>query len=161
MEAAYQRAKQSVDEFLKQCAIVNRHLTLHYRLALKTKAEPAAGKPEITAVTYHRAVKKMQKIPDEILPHPHGVELGLLMQMLKDTESRRTVRSALASTTPFGVQTSACINSAIKVFCRLHALTGWGYAPGSFNCHFGGDGQNSPRLTTSIPTSDFQCTGLE
>ena len=96
MEAAYQRAKQSVDEFLKQCAIVNPHLTLHYRLALQTKAEPAAGKPEITAITYHRAVTEMPKIPDEILPHPHGVELGLLMQMLKDTESR-TVRSALSS----------------------------------------------------------------
>jgi DNA topoisomerase-6 subunit B len=120
MEAAYQRAKQSVDEFLKQCAIVNPHLTLHYRLALQTKAEPAAGKPEpaakslpskkpapaqpvapaatpgVTAVTYHRAVKEMPKIPDEILPHPHGVELGLLMQMLKDTESR-TVRSALSN----------------------------------------------------------------
>ena len=96
MEAAYQRAKQSVDEFLKQCAIVNPHLTLHYRLALQTKAEAAAGKPEITAITYRRAVTEMPKIPDEILPHPHGVELGLLMQMLKDTESR-TVRAALAN----------------------------------------------------------------
>jgi DNA topoisomerase-6 subunit B len=95
MEAAYQRAKQSVDEFLKQCAIVNPHLTLHYRLTLQTKVEPTGTKPETTAVTYHRAVKVMPKIPDEILPHPHGVELGLLMQMLKDTESR-TVRSALA-----------------------------------------------------------------
>jgi DNA topoisomerase-6 subunit B len=101
MEAAYQRAKQSVDEFLKQCAIVNPHLTLHYRLALQAKPDNSSGKSEISnlksqsAVTYHRAVKVMPKIPDEILPHPHGVELGLLMQMLKDTESR-TVRSALA-----------------------------------------------------------------
>jgi len=123
MEAAYQRARQSVDEFLKQCAIVNPHLTLHYRLALQTKTEPAsaslapaaqtpppttsskkakgkavapapAPKPGVSGVTYHRAVKVMPKIPDEILPHPHGVELGWLMQMLKDTESR-TVRSAL------------------------------------------------------------------
>jgi DNA topoisomerase VI subunit B len=103
MEAAYQRGKQSVDEFVKQCAIVNPHLTLHFRLALQTKAEPASGKTEtaipkspITSITYHRAVKVMPKIPDEILPHPHGVELGLLMQMLKDTESR-TVRSALSN----------------------------------------------------------------
>jgi DNA topoisomerase-6 subunit B len=119
MEAAYQRGKQSVDEFVKQCAIVNPHLTLHYRLALQANTEPANGKPGpaakppparkpapappvapvtkpgVTAITYHRAVKVMPKIPDEILPHPHGVELGLLMQMLKDTESR-TVRSALA-----------------------------------------------------------------
>ncbi len=123
MEAAYQRGKQSVDEFVKQCAIVNPHLTLHYSLKLQSKPEtgnrgggnlkPETGnlkaeaepkpsefqvsglKSQVSAVTYHRAVKAMPKIPDEILPHPHGVELGMLMQMLKDTESR-TVRSALA-----------------------------------------------------------------
>jgi DNA topoisomerase-6 subunit B len=100
MEAAYQRGRQSVDEFLKQCAIVNPHLTLHYRLLLRAKADTAgaadapAAPPEIR-VTYPRAVKGIPKIPDEILPHPHGVELGLLMQMLKDTASR-TLRSALA-----------------------------------------------------------------
>ena len=32
----------------------------------------------------------------EIKPHPHGVELGLLMQMLKDTHAR-TLRAALSS----------------------------------------------------------------
>ena len=111
MEAAYQRGKQSVDEFVKQCAIVNPHLTLHYRLKQAAKPETGNLKPETKkaevsetqvsglksqiSVTYHRAIKEMPKIPDEILPHPHGVELGMLMQMLKDTESR-TVRSALS-----------------------------------------------------------------
>ena len=129
MEAAYQRGKQSVDEFVKQCAIVNPHLSLHYSLKLiqkvesgKLKAESTKTKVEsekcqgesgvsakemaasfplstldfqLSSVTYPRAIKLMPKIPDEILPHPHGVELGMLMQMLKDTESR-TVRSALS-----------------------------------------------------------------
>ena len=111
MEAAYQRGKQSVDEFVKQCAIVNPHLTLHYQLKLLQKEVPREGTRPTTAtvgpvpapgvntaevcVTYPRAIKLMPKIPDEILPHPHGVELGMLMQMLKDTESR-TVRSALS-----------------------------------------------------------------
>ncbi len=107
MEAQYQRGKQSVDEFIKQCAIVNPHLTLHYRLALKGKSEdphPKSGtKPDEaqtpslqTCLTFPRALKAMPKIPNEIMPHPHGVELGMLMQMLKDSEAR-TVRSALAS----------------------------------------------------------------
>jgi DNA topoisomerase-6 subunit B len=114
MEAAYQRGKQSVDEFVKQCAIVNPHLSLHYRMTLLTKAESGKQKAEAKgesvpaassainpplstiSISYIRAIKVMPKIPDEILPHPHGVELGLLMQMLKDTESR-TVRSALSS----------------------------------------------------------------
>ncbi len=100
MEAQYQRGKQSVDEFIKQCAIVNPHLTLHYRLALKAKADASASPephppPEVAGLTYARALRDMPKIPSEIMPHPHGVELGMLMQMLKDTESR-TVRSALA-----------------------------------------------------------------
>jgi len=127
MEAAYQRGRQSVDEFVKQCAIVNPHLTLHYRLTLLTKAEkegttapatPASGlksqasapltpvsgfrvqgsgfSSQVSAVTYLRAVKDMPEIPQEIMPHPHGVELGLLMQMLKDSTSR-TLRAALAN----------------------------------------------------------------
>ncbi len=99
MEAAYVRGKLSVDEFLKQCAIVNPHLTLHYAVTLK---KPAKGETETDAttdaftMTFPRAVRKLPPPSIEIMPHPHGVELGMLMQMLKDTESR-TVRSALAA----------------------------------------------------------------
>ncbi|HEY8240199.1 MAG TPA: DNA topoisomerase VI subunit B, partial [Kiritimatiellia bacterium] len=107
MEAAYQRGRQSVDEFVKQCAIVNPHLTIHYRLTLKQKSEtgdPKSEKPATSnqqpataaAVTYHRATKQVPPPAAEIMPHPHGVELGMLMQMLKDSESR-TLRGALAT----------------------------------------------------------------
>ena len=99
LEAAYQRGRQSVDEFIKQCAIVNPHLTLHYSLKLAPKPDtrnPSEVSGVGCRVTYPRANKELPRIPDEILPHPHGVELGLLMQMLKDTESR-TVKGALAS----------------------------------------------------------------
>ena len=99
MEAAYVRGKLSVDEFLKQCAIVNPHLTLHYEVKLKkpVKGETDGEAPvESIRQTFHRGVKKLPPPSIEIMPHPHGVELGMLMQMLKDTESR-TLRSALAS----------------------------------------------------------------
>ena len=103
MEAQYQRGKQSVDEFVKQCAIVNPHLTLHYRIKLVGRGVPSApdGKglpslPTEQTITFPRALKDMPKIPNEIMPHPHGVELGMLMQMLKDAEAR-TLRSALSS----------------------------------------------------------------
>jgi DNA topoisomerase-6 subunit B len=46
--------------------------------------------------SFLRGVKTLPPPSIEIMPHPHGVELGMLMQMLKDTESR-TVRSALAT----------------------------------------------------------------
>lgn len=47
-------------------------------------------------VTYVRAVNKLPAPPSEIKPHPHGVELGVLMQMLKDSTSR-TLRSSLTT----------------------------------------------------------------
>jgi len=121
MEAAYIRGRLSVDEFVKQCAVVNPHLQLHYRIRLTKQAEkdddvgqpakedsaptsadasaaPAAGQPpEVEApwITFERATKAMPHPPAEIKPHPHGVELGMLIQMLKNTPAR-TVRAALS-----------------------------------------------------------------
>ncbi len=116
MEAAYIRGKLSVDEYLKQCAIVNPHLALHYRIRLSApapdeetntspkksavgKSEPATSAetlPEDAApwITFARASTQIPKQPTEIKPHPHGIELGMLMQMLKDTQCR-TLKSAL------------------------------------------------------------------
>ncbi len=105
MEAAYVRGRLSVDEYLKQCAIVNPHLQLHYRLALIKKEEPQTDEKkekkagpsfDETRMSFFRAVNKLPEPPTEIKPHPHGVELGILMQMLKDS-SARTLRSALTT----------------------------------------------------------------
>lgn len=99
MEATYIRGRLSVDEFLKQCAITNPHLQLYYRVLLLRDFPEGMpeGEEEIEAPwkTYFRGVKELPKIPNEIKPHPHGVELGVLMQMLKDTPSR-TLRGALS-----------------------------------------------------------------
>jgi DNA topoisomerase VI subunit B len=120
MEAMYVRGRLSVDEFLKQCAIVNPHLELHYRIVLqpkKAQEAAAAAKPSRKSAaraaeegeeagpddiagggawqSFHRASKEMPHPPTEIKPHPHGVELGMLMQMLKNTDAR-TLRSALS-----------------------------------------------------------------
>jgi len=110
MEAAYVRGRLSVDEYLKQCAIVNPHLELHVRIQLLTKeaaagnggaeggdgAAGAASEPAPAAgwTTFRRGVAELPPPSVEIRPHPHGVELGLLMQMLKNTRAR-TLRAAL------------------------------------------------------------------
>ncbi|MDD5482314.1 MAG: DNA topoisomerase VI subunit B [Kiritimatiellae bacterium] len=97
MEAAYARGKLSVDEYLKQCAIVNPHLQLHYRISA---AEPGKEKDvpgeKGTApwTTFARATHKTPVQPFEIKPHPHGVELGMLIQMLKDTP-HKSLKAAL------------------------------------------------------------------
>jgi len=62
--------------YLKQTAIANPHLTLHY-------TDPLGEK-----VTYERSTKALPPETEEIKPHPHGVELGRLIGMLKDTNAR-------------------------------------------------------------------------
>ncbi len=108
MEAAYIRGKLSVDEYLKQCAIVNSHLALHFRLQLlengrnsAAQTEGAEAAPNIPPAaaegnwtSYQRATRTLPVPPREIKPHPQGVELGMLTQMLKDTAAR-TLKSAL------------------------------------------------------------------
>lgn len=100
MEAQYIRGKLSVDEFLRQCLVSNPHLQLHYRINLLNKEVESAeqgGLPLVEGqwISWMRLADKLPVPPVEIKPHPHGVELGMLMQMLRDTESR-TLRGALA-----------------------------------------------------------------
>jgi len=76
LEGKYQKGKQSVDEFLKQVAIVNPHAKIIYINPLNEKVE------------YPRATNEMPAEAVEIKPHPYGIELGILIKMLKNTESR-------------------------------------------------------------------------
>ncbi|MEM7310802.1 MAG: DNA topoisomerase VI subunit B [Planctomycetota bacterium] len=76
MEGRYQKGQRSVDMYLKQTAIANPHVTLHY-------TDPSGEK-----VTYERSTKDLPPETEEIKPHPHGVELGRLIGMLKDTSCR-------------------------------------------------------------------------
>ena len=99
MEAAYVRGRLSVDEYLKQCAVVNPHLALHYRVCLSEKkrdvdAGPEPPEVEVPWTSFLRVNSELPEPPREIRPHPHGVELGVLMQMLKDTKAR-SLRNAL------------------------------------------------------------------
>ncbi len=76
MEGSYQKGNQSVDEYLKQTSIVNPHATIVYT------------NPKAEQIIFSRATKELPKEPKEIKPHPYGVELGMLIKMLDDTESR-------------------------------------------------------------------------
>jgi len=82
LEAKYQKGKQSVDEYLKQTAIANPHVSVSY------------VNPENQQIEFPRATKEMPRECKEIKPHPYGVELGVLMKMLRDTKSR-TLQSFL------------------------------------------------------------------
>ena len=76
LEATYRKGPKSVDAYLEQTTLANPHLRLSYTA------------PKEEAVVYERATKELPKEPLEIQPHPHGVELGVLMRMLTDTKAR-------------------------------------------------------------------------
>ena len=94
MTAQYVRGRLSVDEYLKQCAVANPHLRLHFKTTLLRKEKTETLVEESPWQTYARAVKSLPPPVEAIQPHPHGVELGILMQMLKDSTSR-TLKGAL------------------------------------------------------------------
>jgi DNA topoisomerase-6 subunit B len=78
LQATYNKGRQSVDEYIKQTAVSNPHVTIHYKT-------PIEGEK---VTVYKRASNKLPEHPKEIKPHPYGVELGLLMKMLKNASSR-------------------------------------------------------------------------
>lgn len=75
LEARYTRGRGSVDEYLEQTAIANPHVIIHYK------------DPDGNETNYERAAEKLPPEPKEIKPHPYGVELGMLLTMLKDTKA--------------------------------------------------------------------------
>ena len=80
LEGKYQKGKLSVDEYIRQSAISNPHAQLTFINPLNEKA------------IYRRATKELPKEPKKIKPHPYGIELGMLMRMLKDTTAKTTLQ---------------------------------------------------------------------
>ncbi len=75
LEARYQRGRRSVDDYLQQTAIANPHVGFVYHAP--------DGREEI----YDASINKLPAIPKSIRPHPHGIELGVLIKMLQDTRA--------------------------------------------------------------------------
>lgn len=78
----YRGGRTSVDAYLEQTVVANPHLELTYK--------PPKGQP----VHYPRVSEFLPPEAQEIKPHPHGVELGMLIKILHEA-GRRTVRQTL------------------------------------------------------------------
>jgi DNA topoisomerase-6 subunit B len=77
LEAKYQKGRQSVDRYIEATALANPHAELLYT------------PPNEEEIVYPRESKERPPDAVEIKPHPYGVELGMLMKMLKDTEEKK------------------------------------------------------------------------
>lgn len=75
LEAKFQRGRASVDEYMEQTAIANPHALFHYTA------------PDGQHRDFPREVHEVPPSPEAILPHPYGVELGVLIRMLRETNS--------------------------------------------------------------------------
>ncbi len=84
IEATYTGGLQSVDQYLKETAITNPHVTIIYT------------NPKANQLIFPRAADDLPPNTSEIKPHPYGVELGVLMDMLATTEAR-TLQSFLTN----------------------------------------------------------------
>ena len=85
LEGSFTRGRRSVDEYLELTALANPHATLRYR--------PPKGEP----VAWERVVEELPPEPREIKPHPHGVELGTLLKILRDSKERHLATALMGN----------------------------------------------------------------
>ena len=76
IEATYKKGRHSVDGYVEQTAMANPHAQITY-------VAPTGERTELP-----RVANELPKPPQEIKPHPHGVELGILLKMLHDTKAK-------------------------------------------------------------------------
>src|SRR6266850_2060410 len=79
IEATYKKGRHSVDGYIEQTAMANPHASVMY-------VAPDGERHE-----YPRVAKELPKPPLEIKPHPHGIELGILLKMLHESKARNVV----------------------------------------------------------------------
>jgi len=72
----YRAGRTSVDAYLEQTVVANPHLELTYK--------PPRGNP----VHFPRVAEELPPEAQEIKPHPHGVELGMLLKIFQEAGSR-------------------------------------------------------------------------
>ena len=78
----YQKGGKSVHQYLRMTSIVNPHAAISFRMLDEDgRVIEQASWPAVT--------EKLPAPVKEILPHPHGVEIGTLQRMLRESGQRR------------------------------------------------------------------------
>ena len=103
--AAYQKGRSSVDEYVELTAIANPHASFQF--------VDSSG----NVFEYPRGTQTVPEPTSEIKPHPYGIELGVLIKMLKDTDCR-TLGQFLHK------EFSRVSTAAATAICKQARLTG-------------------------------------
>jgi len=75
--AGFNKGRQSVFEYVELTAIANPHATIIFKT------------PTGEVIEYPRGTQELPKETRAIKPHPYGIELGMLMKMLKETHAKQ------------------------------------------------------------------------
>jgi DNA topoisomerase-6 subunit B len=96
--ANWQQGQRFVNRYVEHTALANPHATIRYTrpVAAGQRTVPGAAGPGNETLTFPRATTELPKEAAEIKPHPHGVELGALMLMARESKSH-DVRGFLQS----------------------------------------------------------------
>ncbi len=78
MKAKYQRGKQSVHQYLKMTSIVNPHASIDF-IAYDENGDV------LDEASWPRVTDELPRPVKDIKPHPHGLEIGTLQRLLRDT----------------------------------------------------------------------------
>jgi DNA topoisomerase-6 subunit B len=82
LTAAYRGGRTGVEAYLEQTVVANPHLALTFH------------PPKAETMEFPRVSDELPREAQEIKPHPHGVELGMLLNMLHDSPGK-TVKQVL------------------------------------------------------------------
>ena len=114
LEAVHKKGRRSVDDYIEQTALANPHVQLRYA--------PPKDEPRL----YERVTREQPREAIEIKPHPYGVELGILMRMMKDTKARnlRGMLTGEFSRVSSAVATQICKVAGVSPDLRPGRLSG-------------------------------------
>jgi len=112
LEAKFNRGRGSVDEYLEQTAIANPHIRLHYL------------DPDDYQYDYDRSAEVLPPEAKEINPHPYGIEVGRLAQMLEEVDAMSIsefFRTRFSRVTP-AIAKKLCEKSKVSARTNVHKV---------------------------------------
>ena len=115
LAGTYRGGRTSIDSYLEQTVIANPHMSLWYKLPKNPDA-----------IWFERAAHDLPREPIEIKPHPHGVELGLLIRMMQEARGQSVKKTLMQSFSRVSatVAQQVCDQAGIPGHTKAPKLTG-------------------------------------
>ena len=95
--ANWQQGQRFVNRYVEHTALANPHAAIHYTRPVAAGQRAGTDRPGNETLSFPRAASELPKEAAEIRPHPHGVELGALMLLARESKSH-DVKGFLQST---------------------------------------------------------------